>query len=294
MLIALKQLFIKSDKKGGKHTENIEILKGYNEYNAKSDNVCNTFIFDKKMSLEEFGKLQAKQASKTYLKKNKYMVNALNKYELVGMMINVSNRYYDCKKLVKYFIKLSNKNLLHKIKFYFIANNSPYFEDVISCLKALYIKEKEERYRFIYDIVCADLDKKFEQCQFCDFKNDKCIANRTHKIDFEQMGCCHSFELNSLFSTKLLKNIKVCKYLKDKKCTTQNISCKLFTCGYLRKKKIRFDSHKILLLDCFFSYRQHDIIRYNFFKSKEEIIKKLMEENHECYIWYLFRRKFLI
>ena len=142
--------------------------------------------------------------------------------------------------------------------------------------------------------MCDFLDTQFSKCDFCDFKNDKCIANRNNSSKFKEMGCCHSFEYASVFSLNLLENVKICEYLKNKKCSTKNISCKLFTCGYLKKKKIKFNTRNILLLDCFFNYKQHDVIQFNFFKSKEEILEKLLEENHSTYIWYLIKREYMI
>ena len=58
-----------------------------------------------------------------------------------------------------------------------------------------------------------------------------------------------------------------------------------------KKEKIRFDTHKMILLDCFFNQKQHDIIKFNFFKNREEILEKLVEKNYAAYIWYLFKKK---
>lgn len=90
------------------------------------------------------------------------------------------------------------------------------------------------------------------------------------------------------FSKSFIKNIHKCKYLGvDKKCKTQNISCRLFVCKYLRKfKNLNIDLHDFLLVQCFYSKKQKLIIQDNFFKSKEEIIEKLNEDNHTPYLLY--------
>lgn len=108
------------------------------------------------------------------------------------------------------------------------------------------------------------------------------------------MGCCYSFEYAGFFDIRLVKNINVCKYMQNKTCSTKNITCKLYTCKYLKSKNIAFDSHKILILDCFLDKKQHYIIQSNFFRSREEILKKLEEKNNDLFFWYLFRRKYMI
>lgn len=43
-----------------------------------------------------------------------------------------------------------------------------------------------------------------------------------------------------------------------------------------------------LLIQVFFYYKQRLILKYNFFKSKEEILEKLLEENnYPTFIYYL-------
>ena len=90
------------------------------------------------------------------------------------------------------------------------------------------------------------------------------------------MGCCYSFEYCNFFETKFIKNIKLCEHLINKTCSTKCITCKLFTCKYLKEKHIKFDTHKILLLDCFFDKKQHLILNSNFFKTREDILNKFI------------------
>ena len=108
------------------------------------------------------------------------------------------------------------------------------------------------------------------------------------------MGCCYSFNYAKLLDFRLLKDVKLCQYMQNRTCATKNITCKLFTCKYLKEKNIKFDTHKILLLDCFFNKKQHDIIKSNFFRTREEILQKLQEKNHDLYYWYILRQKYRI
>ena len=96
------------------------------------------------------------------------------------------------------------------------------------------------------------------------------------------------------FAKELLTNVKQCQYLNCNKCSIKSISCKLFTCNSLQKKGIKYDTHEILLLDCFFNNKQHLILSKNFFKTKEEIINKLLEKNYEPYFLYYIKGKYRI
>lgn len=176
-----------------------------------------------------------------------------------------------------------------------ISNNSIYFNDLLNCIKVILINNSSKQYEFIYDTVCDYLDSQFHNCNLCDFKNDQCVANRAGRCcKHTTMGCCYSFDYASIYEPRLVKNVKLCKYMKNKSCSTSNISCKLFTCTYLREKNIKFDTRKILLLDCFFNSKQHEVIRSNFFRSREEILNKLLEKNHDTYLWFYMFRKYAI
>lgn len=189
-----------------------------------------------------------------------------------------------------------NIELDKKLLCYILNEKSLYFYDIINCIKAILIKEQKSRNEFIYDTVCDWLDSKFQQCNVCDFKNDRCAANRSGRTSHTSMGCCHSFEYSKIYEFGVLKNVKLCQYMKDRKCTTKNISCKLYVCRYItqKHKEFKFDTRKILLLDCFFSLKQHEIIRYNYFKTREEILQKLQKKNYDMYWWYVYRRKYMV
>ena len=125
-------------------------------------------------------------------------------------------------------------------------------------------KDLEKRYSYIYDYMCNYLDKNV--CNLCDFKDNKCVANRMKKSVHDINGCCY------------FRNEGFCKLFKDKKCTNPNISCKLFMCS-LVEKKIGFESlpKNYLLLDYFFNRKQKYILQRSYRKKKEYTIKLLLE-----------------
>lgn len=195
----------------------------------------------------------------------------------------------------KYDKKLGFNISKNKIIALIFSNNSIYTSDIINALKVLTLPSKKEKYEFIYDTICNYLDNEFHKCNICDFKNNQCIANRENRYcGHTTMGCCYSFDYAGAFDPRFVKNVKLCKYMKDKLCSTKNISCKLFTCKYLKEKNISFNTHKILLLDCFFNKKQHEIITSNFFRKREEILEKLLEKNYDTYLWYYIFKKYEI
>lgn len=165
-----------------------------------------------------------------------------------------------------------------------------YSDDIEDVKKALAYKDERKRYEFIYDRVCKILDEKFERENFCDFKNDKCIANRKGAVTHKDMGCCYSYRQKGL----LCESLGLCKYMQDRKCTQVCISCKFFVCDYLKKQGICFEMKSFLLLELFFNRKQKEILRCNFFRKKKQIIDKLMERDYTPYILYIIFDKYLV
>ncbi len=211
-----------------------------------------------------------------------------NKF-LVIIELN-DNFHYMCRIVRKLRRLFENKDV--DVTYYLISNNSKYLNDLQVCINAIGIKDRKERYTYIYDKVCDYLDEQFRKCDYCEFRDSKCVANRNGTTPYKEMGCCHSFDIASPFSLKLVENEKICKYLNNNHCSTKNISCKLHTCRYLRKKGVRFKPHKMLPLECFFNQKQHDIINLNFFRNREEILNKLMEKHYEPYFVFLMNKGF--
>ena len=130
-------------------------------------------------------------------------------------------------------------------------------------IKAFNEKDIKKRYEFIYDYMCKYLDNNV--CILCDFKNDKCIANRLGKSVHKENGCCY------------FRNEGFCKLFKDKRCTNPNISCKLFMCPLIEKEMGHESLPKnYLLLNYFFNLRQKEVLRYSYRKKRKETIEKLL------------------
>lgn len=265
--------------------------------------ILNSHFIDK-ILLVSNSKKSSKIRGTTF--RSKITTSALHSLTHNILILIDNNDDYDFLKFVinnlKLVLNLSNQlgiNLHHlhntcPIICAIINNNSTYLDDLLNCIKAILIKNESKQYAFIYDTVCNYLDSQFHNCNLCDFKNDQCVANRAKRTAHEFMGCCYSFTYANLLDFRFLKDIKLCQYMHNRTCTTKNITCKLFTCNYLKEQNIKFDTHKILLLDCFFNKKQHDIIQSNFFKTREEILQKLQEKNHDLYYWYILRQKYRI
>ena len=180
---------------------------------------------------------------------------------------------------IKKFLRLK-KNLLKKYNIsqiyaeiynYNVENKKQ--KDFIDAINAIMQSNKKDMYNFIYDNVCNYLDKFFVEENLCDFKDDRCGEKAGSSCI---VGCCRHFELRKfpeiLFNNKLIE----CEYLKDKRCSAKCISCKLFTCDYLRKKGVKFKLKEIFLIDSFFNPIQKYFIKYRVFTKKEKILKLLL------------------
>ena len=163
-------------------------------------------------------------------------------------------------------------------------------KDIKKALYAISIKDERQRITYLYDEIFSYLDNIWKENNPCNFCNNRCVASIKGKTAHKENGCCYSFDY-SKNPFKLTENEKICKYLKeDKTCATQNISCKLFVCRYLRKNNIfNIDLNKIFLVNAFFNKHKKLVLKENFFVSKEEIINKLLEDDDYIpyFIYYL-------
>ena len=169
------------------------------------------------------------------------------------MVIEEKDRKNKYKKFKKY---IDNKEA--------IIETNPINELEEAFIKAFNEKDIKKRYELIYDYMCKYLDNNV--CVLCDFKNDKCIANRLGKSVHKENGCCY------------FRNEGFCQLFKDKRCTNPNISCKLFMCKYVEKNIMKKKSlpKNYLLLDFFFNKKQKEILQRSYRKKKEETISKLL------------------
>lgn len=248
--------------------ENEDVFKLNKEYN----------FFIKKESLE---KLSDSKKNKLFQlitiqdKKNKIQLKELP--ILFSIQINKDTNLKNIIKNVQKILKKCNKKKIDigieynekKIIGELIVDTTQEIKTEISkCLKAVFLKEKKKKIEYIYDQVCKDLDEKFEKNNYCDFKDDVCIGKRNCS-ERVTMGCCHKFKHPITMNGEL----KECPYLVDKHCSTQCITCKLFTCDTI---KVKFKLKNILLIECFFNPIQKLIIKTNFFTKREKIINRLV------------------
>ena len=176
------------------------------------------------------------------------------------------------KKILKRIIKKQDdsKTLIGYIINYDENNNN--HKDFILAINAILYKTRYERYNFIYDSVCDYLDGYFYKKNLCDFKDNKCGEKRNSK---SVIGCCRHYKYKLI--GPLYPKWVICEYLtKDYKCGAKCLSCKLYTCDYLRQKGVCFRIKDIILLDVFFRPLQKYYIKYMVYTPKEKIIKRLM------------------
>ena len=136
-------------------------------------------------------------------------------------------------------IKRKNKELLNNcfqlIVFNYQKDNEQNIIDLTRSIKVMLLPTILEKYEYIYDTVCDFLDNEFICKNICEFKNDKCIAKRNFNIT---CGCCRHYK--SLFSNQLIQ----CEYLINKRCSTKCLTCKMFTCNYIVKHKLKGGKYK--------------------------------------------------
>lgn len=128
-------------------------------------------------------------------------------------------------------INISHIKNYEKIKFYAekIDEESLFKEEQIcKAIEIMQIDDINMRYSRIYDELNEYLDKDFIKNNYCDFQNNRCIAQRHINIYplSRKNGCCY-------------KEISKCNHLNEGKCTISCMACKLFSCPYLSKMGIR-------------------------------------------------------
>lgn len=151
-------------------------------------------------------------------------------------------------------------------------------QDMIDLKTILSIPDLRHKYEYIYDLVCNKLDVEFSKNNYCDFKDNKCICQREAKnTAHNSMGCCYTFRNSKL--TGFPVDTKLCIYLKNGSCTQNCITCKLFTCSYLKKQHIKFNPNDFFLIKVCFNRKQKSYIVSSFFKGRNEIIDNLIKMN---------------
>lgn len=163
---------------------------------------------------------------------------------------------------LKLLFKYDNKLYSHPTK------ELEQYNEYLSTIEAFNIKNRKERISYIYDYLCNYFDKDMQEHNYCKFENGTCIANRLGYSIHEKDGCCY------------IRKKGLCQYLTDKGCINPNPSCKIYMCSYLNnvKKIPNYDTKKIFLTSCFFSYKEHTFFKRHYFITKEEYINKYLEK----------------
>ena len=174
-----------------------------------------------------------------------------------------------------------------------IVNNAN--EEIIDCIRAIFIDNKDERYEFIYDTICKQLDKIWVNENPCKFENNICIFERQSKNPREN-GCCYAFWYKNLGTQTY--GVHQCEHLHPTEhCKNPNLTCKLFVCPYLKKhSNFKIEVDKLALIQVFFNRYQKLLIRNNFFIEKNKFIEKLKKDEHRIkpLILYYSNRDFLV
>jgi len=180
------------------------------------------------------------------------------------MLVEVNRKNY--KKIIK-----NTRKYIHEknIKYMFSDDLEEEIKENIKNIEtAINLKKIEERYNFIYDTICSYLDNQYINNNLCGFdENNVCEYYR--KIDKNHYnGCCYRSDRS------------LCNYFdeKQKKCIEKCISCKLYSCPYLRNRGINYKINEFPLIKYFFNIRQKLVIKYSFFKPKLYVMHQLMEK----------------
>lgn len=138
--------------------------------------------------------------------------------------------------------------------------------------QVLAIQDGEERYSYLYDLICDYLDYEFRSKNICGFHCGICkrrqdMMDRKIKKETYSDGCCYGYQMS-----------RACEYLiPGKGCSIKNIACKTFTCFYLRKKGYRYKLDHIYLAKYFFNRRQKWYMENTYFVDKPVVMSGIMK-----------------
>jgi hypothetical protein len=167
-------------------------------------------------------------------------------------------------------IKILDKNKIGNIKI--IANNISSenifkYQELIKALKIINTDDLTLRNKIIYEYIYEYLNKDFISNKYCDFINDKCVAQRHFNLyPFSKKdGCC-------------FKQIRKCEHLDRGNCNVECMACRLFACPYLTKRGVGYWANEFILLNAFLNKKQRKHLVFDFYKSKDFILDKINNE----------------
>ena len=151
--------------------------------------------------------------------------------------------------------------------FYYDSRVNYFIDDLNKLIKTYLIKDEYERYSYIYDVVCDELDRRYRIFNICDFKDSICVRKRLlvgkKSSDTLCYGCCYT-------------KGRVCPYLKNSSCTIKSIACKFFACNHLKSMGINYKPREFLLIKNFFNYHDISIIENNIYTPKKDTLKLML------------------
>ena len=174
------------------------------------------------------------------------------------------------------FLKILNnkykgdKNVVENITF--VASNIDEetifkVEQINKAIEIMKIEDTQERYSQIYDEIINYINTDFLNNNYCDFTDNKCLAQRHMRVfplSFKD-GCCY-------------RNLSKCKALKDGKCNINCMACRLFSCPHLTKMGIGYYARDFVLLKVFLEDKQIKHLVYDFYMPKKVVLDRMINE----------------
>lgn len=207
----------------------------------------------------------------------KFFKDNIVESNLVIFYLDFSNTKLSLKKSDRLVCNIKRLQKLYTLKekeifVYRKTGNSCYEEFIEYSICLLNYINKKEKYNYLYDCICKYLDDRVVKTNVCGFKDDKCIVKRNTNV---KDGCCHHF--NNIYCGLLYeKKMHLCEHQVNKKCKAQCISCKMYMCDTLRRKGYKFTPSNVILVKRYFNPIQKVIIMTTFYRTKEQIMKKLL------------------
>ena len=213
--------------------------------------------------IEQFSKMSYTELSK-------------NPKKICGKLVNIKitrnfHKPNDTTDIVDFIQNLDNSKI--HTPFTFIAKKideeTLFKEDQIKkAIKIIKIKDKKEQASYIYDEIYNYLDSDFISNNYCDFINNRCVAQRHHCFYpiSKKDGCC-------------FMKIKKCIHLKENgSCNVKCLACRLYSCPYLTKKGINYFARDFVLLKAFFNKKQRNHLVFDFYEDKDIVLNKLLSD----------------
>ncbi len=171
-------------------------------------------------------------------------------------------------KLILKYNNLDMNKTIFKIKNY-NSNLNYFLNELADLITAYQIKDKKQKFTFIYEQVSKELDKRFRDHNVCGFKDNLCSTKvcLQHKYDLKRLktGCCFT-------------KGRVCPNLDKDHCKINCLGCKFFTCYPLRFKGIYYHPKDFLLIKNFFNDYQIYLIKFTLFTDKDDMVDILLRK----------------